>query len=163
MPVSLYLQDLNYRDGWSAEVNAFHVELTCPWPRCQESWRRDGGSCRPRCCPTPSVLPLRRQWVRSNSTCALCWPYEKIMCLLLYYQVPDLLQNASVGHSTWKYAGREILVNSSSLAMWTQYKFTTSVCGPFWTLLCFSGLSILATNHTLLTDVVYNRALYLIM
>lgn len=53
MPVSLYLQVLYYSNGWSAEVNALRMELTCPWPRGQGSWRRDWRSCRPSCWPTP--------------------------------------------------------------------------------------------------------------
>ena len=35
----------------------------------------------------------------------------------------------SVAHSTWKYAGKEVLVNSFSLTVLTQCKFTTAMCG----------------------------------
>ena len=39
------------------------------------------------------------------------------------------LAKCSVAHSTWKYAGKEVLVNSFSLPVLAQCEFTAAVCG----------------------------------
>lgn len=130
MPVSLYFQVFSYSHGWSTEVYAFHTELTCPWTRGQRSWRRDCGSCRSSSWPTPSVPPDGQLWELHQHLYFVLTLWKRV-CLLLHLWVPNLTQNVSVAHWTWNYAGKEILVNSSSLTMLAQYKFTTSVCRPF--------------------------------